>query len=50
MFSLIILLTFLAQLILVTSFADAKPLRYIAIGDSYTVATGIEKKTLGHLS
>ena len=44
MVSLIILLTFLVQLILATSFADAKPLRYIAIGDSYTVATGIEKK------
>lgn len=44
MFSRIILGTLLTHLALCISAAYAKPIRYVAIGDSYTVATGIEEK------
>ena len=44
MFSRIILGTLLMHQALCIPAAHAKPIRYVAIGDSYTVATGIEKK------
>ena len=44
MFSRIILSVFLAHLAFGIHSVDANPIRYIAIGDSYTVATGIEEK------
>ena len=44
MSSRIILLVFLAHLAFGIQSVDANPIRYIAIGDSYTVATGIEEK------
>ena len=44
MFSRIILGALLTHLALIIPAVHAKPIRYIAIGDSYTVATGIEEK------
>ena len=44
MLSLLILSVFLTHLALTTPLVNAKPIRYVAIGDSYTVATGIEEK------
>ena len=44
MFYRIILTAFLAHLTSTAPLVDANPIRYIAIGDSYTVATGIEEK------
>jgi len=44
MFYCIILTVFLTHLISTVPLVDANPIRYIAIGDSYTVATGIEEK------
>ena len=44
MFYRIILTAFLAHLTSTVPLVDANPIRYIAIGDSYTVATGIEEK------
>lgn len=44
MFSRITYSTLLTFLTLSAPIVDAKPIRYIAIGDSYTLATGIEKK------
>ena len=44
MFSRIILGTLLMHQALCIPAAHAKPIRYVAIGDSYTVATGIEEK------
>ena len=44
MFGLLILSVFLIHLGLTTPLVNAKPIRYVAIGDSYTVATSIEKK------
>jgi len=35
---------FLTYLVFAAQSVDANPIRYVAIGDSYTVATGIEKK------
>ena len=35
---------FLTHLVFATQLVDANPIRYVAIGDSYTVATGIEEK------
>lgn len=39
-----ILPIFLTYLAFATQLVDANPIRYVAIGDSYTVATGIDKK------
>ncbi len=44
MFYRIILPVFLTHLTSTVPLVDANPIRYIAIGDSYTVATGIEEK------
>ena len=44
MFYRIILTVFLTHLTSTVPLVDANPIRYIAIGDSYTVATGIEEK------
>ena len=44
MFSWIILGALLTHLALIIPTVHAKPIRYVAIGDSYTVATGIEEK------
>ena len=35
---------FLTHLVFAAQLVDANPIRYVAIGDSYTVATGIEEK------
>jgi acyl-CoA thioesterase-1 len=35
---------FLTYIILAAQLVDANPIRYVAIGDSYTVATGIDEK------
>ena len=35
---------FLTHLVFSAQLVDANPIRYVAIGDSYTVATGIEEK------
>ena len=43
MLTRIILSALLAHLTLTASSLDANPIRYIAIGDSYTVATGIDE-------
>ena len=40
----ITLLVFLTHLVFAAQLVDANPIRYVAIGDSYTVATGIEEK------
>jgi acyl-CoA thioesterase I len=40
----IILPIFLTYLAFVTQLVNANPIRYVAIGDSYTVATGIDEK------
>ena len=39
-----ILPIFLTYLAFATQLVDANPIRYVAIGDSYTVATGIDEK------
>jgi acyl-CoA thioesterase I len=39
-----ILPIFLTYLAFAAQLVDAKPIRYVAIGDSYTVATGIDEK------
>jgi acyl-CoA thioesterase-1 len=44
MFSRIILAIWLTHMAVCIPAAHAKPIRYVAIGDSYTVATGIEEK------
>jgi len=44
MLGLLILSVFLTHLALITPLVNAKPIRYVAIGDSYTVATGVEEK------
>ena len=44
MLSRITLPVFLTHLVFATQLVDANPMRYVAIGDSYTVATGIEEK------
>lgn len=44
MFYRIILPVFLTHLTSTVPLVDANPIRYIAIGDSYTVATGIKEK------
>ena len=44
MFRRIVLGILLTHLALCTPATHAKPIRYVAIGDSYTVATGIEEK------
>ena len=44
MFCQIFLGIWLTHLALCIPAAHAKPIRYVAIGDSYTVATGIEEK------
>ena len=44
MLSLITLPAFLTHLVFAAQLVDANPIRYVAIGDSYTVATGIEEK------
>ena len=44
MFNRIILGTLLTHLALIIPAVHAKPIRYVAIGDSYTVATSIEEK------
>jgi acyl-CoA thioesterase I len=44
MLSRIILSVFLVYLAFGIQSVDANPIRYIAIGDSYTIATGIEEK------
>jgi len=35
---------FLTHLVFAAQLVDANPMRYVAIGDSYTIATGIEEK------
>ena len=35
---------FLTHLVFAAQLVDADPIRYVAVGDSYTVATGIEEK------
>jgi len=44
MLSRITLPVFLTHLVFATQLVDANPKRYVAIGDSYTVATGVEEK------
>lgn len=44
MFYRIIFASWLIHLIFIIPAVHAKPIRYVAIGDSYTVATGIEEK------
>ena len=44
MLSRIALPVFLTHLVFAAQLVDANPMRYVAIGDSYTVATGIEEK------
>ena len=44
MLSRITLPAFLTHLVFAAQLVDANPMRYVAIGDSYTVATGIEEK------
>ena len=44
MFYQIIFATWLIYLVLIIPSVHAKSIRYVAIGDSYTVATGIEEK------
>ena len=44
MLSRITLPVFLTHLVFAAQLVDANPIRYVAIGDSYTVATGIEEK------
>ena len=44
MLSRITLPVFLTHLVFAAQSVDANPIRYVAIGDSYTVATGIEEK------
>jgi len=44
MLSRITLPVFLTHLVFSAQFVDANPIRYVAIGDSYTVATGIKEK------
>ena len=44
MFRRITLPVFLTHLVFAAQLVDANPIRYVAIGDSYTVATGIEEK------
>ena len=44
MLSRITLPVFLTHLVFAAQLVDANPMRYVAIGDSYTVATGIEEK------
>jgi len=44
MFCRIIFASWLIHLIFIIPAVHAKPIRYVAIGDSYTVATGIEEK------
>ena len=44
MLNRITLPVFLTQLVFATQLVDANPIRYVAIGDSYIVATGIEEK------
>ena len=44
MLSRITLPVFLTHLVFAAQLVDANSMRYVAIGDSYTVATGIEKK------
>ena len=44
MFNRIILSVFLLNIALTTELVNAKPIRYVAIGDSFTVATGVEEK------
>ena len=44
MLSRITLPVFLTHLVFAAQLVDANSMRYVAIGDSYTVATGIEEK------
>jgi hypothetical protein len=44
MLSRITLPVFLTHLVFSAQLVDANPIRYVAIGDSYAVATGIEEK------
>ena len=44
MLSRITLPVFLTHLVFAAQSVNANPIRYVAIGDSYTVATGIEEK------
>jgi len=44
MLSRITLPVFLTHLVFAAQLVNANPMRYVAIGDSYTIATGIEEK------
>ena len=44
MLSRITLPVFLTHLVFAVQLVNANPMRYVAIGDSYTIATGIEEK------